>query len=178
MSNKDYTESIYQKKFLSCIAPNEFPKHTFINNFAIEFDSNNILGTARSYEPTMPNIILDFLSIDENGCYHLWEFKKMSCDEYRKMKVLGQLICYQFLFETDNFENIRNKIIKTIGEDNTLTNLLDKQLNFSSINLFLCGGNEDDLFSPILTTIDVKGNDIFDGIFHIYHIDKKFHFES
>lgn len=59
-----------------------------------------------------------------------------------------------------------------------MIDLLNEQLKFNSVNLVLCGGDKEDTFSPILSIIDVKGDDIFDGVFHIHYIDKNFNFES
>ena len=146
----------------------------------------------------MPDFSCDIISFDENEEFHLYELKILENNEIWTGKFFGQLLAYRFLFRTEPWNELagrfamRNskkpglvhgcigRILVHLGSYGTreVAKPNDKNAEFKSLNLIVCGGNGYELaagFNPIIWSYWVEFELILKEIkvdFNIYHFYK------
>lgn len=131
-------ENYYQKKFFNFVNSHDFfLGSTFLKEVPLFYCSNK---PERIKSKTMPYSQTDFIEIDENGKFHLWEAKMLDADELVKGKTLGQLLFYDFLFNTYPEENLKALLKKEGMKKEQLESMTFDDFKFSSWNILVCGG--------------------------------------
>lgn len=100
------------------------------------------LGKSKpSKDPFMPDTIADFIELDALGRFHLWEAKRLWSDEFQKGKVLGQLLFYDFLFQTDHKRTWLRLKPFADARASIKRRLRAAEPKFRSWNVLICGGS-------------------------------------
>lgn len=140
------SEKAFETEFVR-LAQENYPNRVFINSFELPYDEEVPKGVAE-----LPWYIIDVLEIDEDGNFHLWEHKLFNSRALYCGYVIGQLICYDFLFNTTAYmkggaESLQARIINAAEKRGYARNhpALEKvagkeEFKFSSWNIVACGG--------------------------------------
>jgi hypothetical protein len=132
----------YQRAFYDMVSKAEAPLpwldgSIFFREVPLRYD----IGKAKpSKDRFMPDTIADFIELDAQGRFHLWEAKRLWSDEFQKGKVVGQLIFYDFLFHTDQKRTwLRLKPLAD-APASVKRRLRAAEPKFQSWNVLICGG--------------------------------------
>lgn len=132
------SESYFQKQFNDFAKEHEFFANSkFIKEVPLFYSSKE---PKRVKSKTMPYSQTDFIEIDENGNFHLWEVKKLDSDELIKGKTLGQMMFYDFLFNSYPESDLKPLLKKAGIEDAQIDGMSFDDFKFSSWNILVCGG--------------------------------------
>jgi hypothetical protein len=151
------TEGQYQEKFIA-EGYKRFPNHVFVPFLDLKYSIGKY-NKGRDFG--MPDTILDVVEFDDSGNFHLWEMKKIESPEVWNGKFFGQLMLYNFLFNTEPWNEllgrfamrnnstnngIKGDIGKILGHLSTygkgeVAKPKDKNAKFKTWNLVVCGGN-------------------------------------
>jgi predicted restriction endonuclease len=102
-------EPYFQKEFLKFYKNHPFFCGSFMSRELPQFYSFESPGRVKN--EYMPYSITDFIEIDSNGHFHLWEAKMIHSDELLKGKAIGQLLFYDFLFHTYPEKKLKELLI-------------------------------------------------------------------
>lgn len=131
-------EAYYQKVFLDFYETHPFFKGSYLAREIAQF--YNHTDSERVKDEFMPFSITDFIELDKNNRFHLWEAKKLHSDELLKGKVIGQLMFYDFLFRSYPKEALRQLLIDAGFEKSIIRSLGDEAFRFETWNILVCGG--------------------------------------
>ena len=107
-------EKDFENEFVD-LARRNYPNRVFIQSFEMPYDEKIPKGVHE-----MPRYIADVLEIDELGQFHVWEHKLYNSREIWAGQVIGQLICYDFVFST------------TQAMDGGIQSMRDRILNYAN----------------------------------------------
>ncbi|WP_374763365.1 hypothetical protein [Yunchengibacter salinarum] len=141
---KSRSEKFFERKF-TIIAKEKFPDRIFMNNFPLYYSQDKTRGKRE-----VPLYLCDLIEIDERGNFHLWEMKIFTSDQIHRGDVIGQLISYNFLFNTwrklQNSEEFINDVFLNEGRKHGykkehIKKLLNpEKIKLKSWNIVACGG--------------------------------------
>jgi len=139
-------EKDYENKFVA-LARSNYPNRVFIQSFQMPYDEEVPRGVSE-----MPWYIADVLEIDEHGKFHLWEHKLYKSRGLYVGQVIGQLICYNFIFSTTEVidggtQIMRDRILNSaVNQRYNIDHPVLRKINdtsefkFTSWNIVACGG--------------------------------------
>lgn len=151
------TEGQYQEKFIE-EGHKSFPNHVFVPFLDLKYSVGKY---NKDRDFGMPDTILDVVEFDEAGNFHLWELKKIESPEVWNGKFFGQLMLYNFLFNTEPWNELLGRFVmknatldngikgdiekilghlSTFGKGEVDTDK-DKNATFKTWNLVVCGGH-------------------------------------
>jgi hypothetical protein len=119
-----------------------------------------------------------FIELDKNGRLHLWEAKLLWADDFQKGKVVGQLLFYDWLFQTDEQRTWLDVKPCVDIELSIKMRLRNADLKFHSWNVLVCGGKGWELAAGVnphaWTYTAVKDAYLQDGspclaVYHLFH---------
>jgi hypothetical protein len=131
----------------------------------------------------MPYSITDFIEIDSNGHFHLWEAKMIHSDELLKGKAIGQLIFYDFLFHTYPEKDLKKLLIENGFDEAIISHKKFDDFHFKTWNILVCGGEGWELcagINPIMWNYPTLPEQYFNestpnlNLFHFYEVSKGF----
>jgi hypothetical protein len=175
MKKKD--EGYFQKKFLEFYKEHPFFEGSFMTRETPQFYSFE--ETKRIKDNYMPFSITDFIELDRNGFFHLWEAKMLNSDELLKGKAIGQLLFYDFLFKTYPEEDLKALLIDEGFDKNIITKMTYDDFNFKTWNILVCGGEGWELcagVNPIMWNYPTLPEQYFKesvpklNLFHFYEV--------
>lgn len=133
----------------------------------------------------MPDTIPDVIEFDSDNQFHLWELKAIDASDLWTGKFFGQMMLYNFLFETEPWNELigrfaicasrKTDFVGDVGR--ILTHLVgygsgksvaddsDTKAKFASWNLCVCGGDGYELaagVNPVIWTYWVLADKYFD----------------
>lgn len=137
-------ETEFQAAFLSYLQSN-FPDNALFAGLELDFDQTTV---SRRRDDVMPNVTLDVVTIDSENLFHMWELKLINSPELKTGKFFGQMILYDYLFNSSDKSYLEKQLLKSVvSAEASLrippaleNNSEDTQLTFSSWNLCVCGG--------------------------------------
>jgi hypothetical protein len=127
----------------------------------------------------MPDSITDFIELDAQNRFHLWEMKMLGCDEFQKGKVVGQMLFYDWLFKTDEQKTWQSLEPIKSQSDDIKSRLNAAELRFHSWNIAVCGGEGWELaagINPHAWTYSIINDDYLQdsapkiSIYHLFDI--------
>jgi hypothetical protein len=135
-------ESEYQRKFIEVVDTSytQLPwleGSLFFREVPLRYE---IGKTKPEKDGFMPDTFADFIELDKKGRLHLWEAKLLWADDFQKGKVVGQLLFYDWLFQTDE-QRTWLDVKPCVDVESTIrTRLQSTELRFHSWNVLDCGG--------------------------------------
>lgn len=135
-------ESDYQNAFPQTVAESvsDLPwlsGSLFFRGVPLRYEIGKMKG---SKDLEMPDSITDFIELDTQQRFHLWEMKMLGCDEFQKGKVVGQMLFYDWLFTTDNEKTWQSLDPIKSQSLEVKSRLRTAELRFHSWNVVVCGG--------------------------------------
>jgi hypothetical protein len=136
-------EAAYQKQFLKTVplCTDRNPRllgSIFFPEVKLKYDIGKLKASKDFF---MPDTSADFLELDAQGKFHLWEAKLLFDNDFLKAKVLGQMIFYDFLFTTDHQRTWLELSPFTSIDAKLKNRLREAELKLHSWNILVCGGN-------------------------------------
>lgn len=174
-------ESYYQKEFLEFCKSHPFFAASFMSREVPQFYSFD--SPDRIKNQFMPFSVSDFIELDSDGYFHLWEAKLLHSDELLKGKVIGQLLFYDFLFQTYPEENIKKLLIENGFDKTTILSMSGEDFYFKTWNILVCGGDGWELcagVNPIMWNYATLSEQYFNdstpnlNLFHFYEVSYGF----
>jgi hypothetical protein len=142
---------------------------------------------SRSRDKFMPDTLADFIELDKHGNFHLWEAKLLHSDEFIKGKVVGQLMFYDWLFQTDKTRAwLKLSPCSELSSD-LRQKLQSAELVFRSWNILVCGGKGWELaagVNPTAWTYTTVNDDYLKeggpalAVYHMFHTKTGFALRS
>jgi len=174
-------ESYFQKKFLKFYKSHHFFCDSFMSRELPQFYSFD--SPKRVKDEYMPYSITDFIEIDSEGNFHLWEAKMIHSDELLKGKAIGQLLFYDFLFRTYPEKNLKELLIENGFDEKKISNKNYDDFHFKTWNILVCGGEGWELcagVNPIMWNYPTLPEEYFKdstpnlNLFHFYEVSSGF----
>ena len=174
-------ESYFQKEFLKFYKSHPFFCDSFMSRELPQFYSFE--SPSRVKNEYMPYSITDFIEIDSNGHFHLWEAKMIHSDELLKGKAIGQLIFYDFLFHTYPEKDLKKLLIENGFDEAIISHKMFDDFHFKTWNILVCGGEGWELcagINPIMWNYPTLPEQYFNestpnlNLFHFYEVSKGF----
>jgi hypothetical protein len=174
-------ESYFQKEFLKFYKNHPFFCKSIISREIpqyYEFDSPE-----RVKDENMPFSITDFIELDSYGNFHLWEAKMLHSDELLKGKAIGQLLFYDFLFQSYPEDNLKKLLIEYGFDESIISNKNFDDFHFKTWNILVCGGEGWELcagINPIMWNYPTLPEQYFKdsvpnlNLFHFYEVSSGF----
>jgi len=174
-------EPYFQKEFLKFYKSHPFFCDSFISRELPQFYSFD--SPKRVKDEYMPYSIIDFIEIDSEGSFHLWEAKMIHSDELLKGKAIGQLLFYDFLFSTYPEKDLKELLIENGFNEEIITKKKFDDFHFKTWNILVCGGEGWELcagVNPIMWNYSTLPEQYFKdstpnlNLFHFYEISTGF----
>jgi hypothetical protein len=174
-------ESYFQKEFLKFYKSHPFFCDSIMSRelpLFYSFDS-----PTRVKNEYMPYSITDFIEIDSNRNFHLWEAKMIHSDELLKGKAIGQLLFYDFLFHTYPEKDLKKLLIENGFDEAIISSKKFDDFHFKTWNILVCGGEGWELCAginpimwnyPTLPEVYFKESTPNINLFHFYEISTGF----
>jgi hypothetical protein len=172
-------EAYFQKEFLNFYKNHPFFKGSFMSREIPQFYSFDSPKRKKDY--FMPFSVTDFIEIDADGNFHLWEAKLLHSDELIKGKAVGQLIFYDFLFSTYPETELKELLIKTGFDKEIINKFSFENFNFKTWNILVCGGQGWEIsagVNPIMWNYPSLKESYFQenspelNVFHFYEVNE------
>jgi hypothetical protein len=174
-------ESYFQKEFLKFYISHPFFCDSFMSRELPQFYSFDL--PKREKDEYTPFSITDFIEIDSEGNFHLWEAKMIHSDELLKGKAIGQLLFYDFLFSTYPEKNLKKLLIENGFDEEIITKKKYEDFHFKTWNILVCGGEGWELcagINPIMWNYPTLPDNYFKdstpnlNLFHFYEVSTGF----
>lgn len=178
------SESEYQKEFLKFVRKHHFFKGSdFAREVPLFYD---VKKKKKEKDFFCPDCKVDFVELDKEDRFHLWEAKLLHKEDLIKGKVLGQLLFYDFYFSTYDEEDLTSILIKKGIPKERFSKMKRKKYRPHSWNIVVCGGEGWEIaagVNPIMWTYHggldhylKKPNHI--NVFHFFKTSKGFDLKS
>lgn len=170
-------EPYFQRKFLNYYKTHPFFQGShFVREVVLQYNFNRTEKIKDEYEPYSQ---LDFIELDKSGNFHLWEAKILHKDSLKRGHVVGQIMFYDFLFNTFNKEIIRNILVEKGFNEKQIRSKVDADFKFKTWNILVCGGEGWEIsagINPIMWTYPSLREMYFAdkcpnlNVFHFYEV--------
>jgi hypothetical protein len=173
-------ESEFQREFMKFV-PTFRPTSVFAPHVELKYEVGKY-GRGKAFG--LPDTVPDVIEFDAYEQFHLWELKMIDAPELWSGKFFGQIMLYNFLFETESWSELlgrfaicadrKDDFVGDVGR--VLTHLVgygdgkseaqegDPKARFSSWNLCVCGGDGYELaagVNPVIWSYWVIADEYF-----------------